>query len=66
MSRKRGTYESVVSARDEREAIDVALEGLPKGSRAAETTALNAEGDHGPNSWLVTVRFVRDEAEGDY
>lgn len=66
MSRKRGTYESIVSAKSESEAIDIALEALPKGSRAADTQIISAEADHGPNSWQVTVKFVRRDLEGDY
>lgn len=66
MSRKRGTYESIVSASSESEAVDIALEALPKGSRVADTQISNAESEHGPDSWLVTVKFVRTEAESDY
>jgi len=56
----------VVSALSEAEAIDIALESLPKGSRAAETTATYAEATYGPDSWLVKVKFVRDDVEGEY
>lgn len=66
MSRKRGTYESIVSADSESDAIEIALEALPKGSHAAGTKIVSAEAEHGPNSWLVTVRFVRPDLEGEY
>jgi len=66
MSKKRGTYESIVSASSKSAAIDIALEALPKGSRAAETKIVSAARNHGPDSWLVTVKFIRRDIEDEY
>ena len=66
MSRKRGTFESLVSAANADEAIAIAAEGVPKGADTTFTDALDVSADHGADSWLVTIKFRRPEPEGDY
>ncbi|MFN3231663.1 MAG: hypothetical protein ACE363_05835 [Alphaproteobacteria bacterium] len=66
MSRKRGTYDSVVSASSAEEAIQIAAEGVPKGAHLTFSDALDASKTHGPDSWHVTIKFKRPEPEGDY
>lgn len=66
MSLKRGTYESVVSARSPEEAIEIAIEALPKGSVLRTTDVADVASEHGKNSWQVTVKFARAEPGGDF
>ncbi len=66
MSRLRGTFESVVSARSAQEAIDIAAEGLPKGAELTGSDAADVSAEFGRNSWFVTIKFKRAAPEGDY
>ncbi|MBI1180697.1 MAG: hypothetical protein GC201_09075 [Alphaproteobacteria bacterium] len=66
MSARRGSFESLVSAPTAQAAVEIAGEGLPKGAELVDSTAEDVSGEHGPNSWLVTIRFRRAAPEGDY
>ncbi len=66
MSRKRGTFESVVSASTAEEAIEIAAEAVPKGADMTFSEAVDASADYGKDSWLVTIKFKRPEPEGEY
>lgn len=65
MSAKRGTYDSVVSAESADDAVEIALEALPKGSVLRKADVRDVSGEHGKNSWQVTVKFARAEASDD-
>ena len=66
MSSKRGTYESLVSAKSAEEAIEIAAEAMPKGAEIASSRAIDAAAECGAHSWLVTIKFKRTESEGEY
>ncbi len=66
MSRLRGTFESVVSAGSAEEAIDIAAEGLPKGSELTGSEASDVSAEFGKDSWFVTIKFKRPAPEADY
>lgn len=66
MSRKRGTFESLVNAASEEEAVDIAAEAVPKGASVMESSAEDVSEEHGENTWFVRIRFKRDAPEGEY
>ena len=66
MSRKRGTFESIVSAASAEDAIEIAAEAVPKGADTTFTDAVDVSDEYGADSWLVTIKFKRPEPEGDY
>ena len=66
MSRKRGTFESLVNASSEDEAVEIAAEAVPKGASVVESMAEDVSAEHGADTWFVRIRFKRDEPEGEY
>lgn len=66
MSSKGGSYDCVVSAETREDAVEIALEALPKGCVLRDTNVTDVSSEHGKNSWLVTVKFARAEADGEY
>ena len=66
MSRKRGTFESIVSAASAEDAIAIAAEAVPKGADPTFTDAVDVSDEYGADSWLVTIKFKRSEPEADY
>ena len=62
MSRARGTYDALVSASSADEAIDIALEALPKGASLISSAAISVESESEP-TFQVTLRFRRAEKE---
>jgi hypothetical protein len=65
MSGKRGSYEHLVSARSAEEAIEIASEACPKGAKITESKAIDAAAECGPHSWLVRIKFERQDAPDD-
>jgi len=51
-------YESLVSASTRDEAIEIALEALPRGRHVVRTEAEDVSADEGPNSFRVTVVYA--------
>ena len=66
MSGKRGTFEHLVSSESAAEAIEIASESAPRGSDITYANAIDAAAECGADSWLVTIKFKRLKAEGDY
>lgn len=50
-------YESLVSASTRDEAIEIALEALPRGRHVVRTEAEDVSAEEGPNSFRVTVVY---------
>jgi hypothetical protein len=65
MSRRRGTFDSLVNADSEAEAIEVAAEAVPRGASVVESSAEDVSAEHGTGTWLVKIRFQRIEPEGE-
>ncbi len=58
MSSKRGgAYEIIVSASNADEAIEIAAEGLSRGTELLASEAIDISAEHGPDSWKVTLSF---------
>lgn len=51
-------YESLVSASTRDEAIEIALEALPRGRQLVRTEAEDVSAEEGPNSFRVTVFYA--------
>ncbi len=66
MSGKGGSYDCVVSAESREDAVEIALEALPKGCVLRDTNVRDVASEHGKNSWQVTVKFARAEADGEF
>lgn len=66
MSSKSGTYDCVVSAESREDAVEIALEALPKGCVLRDTNVRDVSSEHGKNSWQVTVKFARADPSGEY
>ena len=66
MSRAGGTYDALVSASSAEEALEIALEGLPKGATLVSSTAVAVEDESEP-TFQVTLKFKRaDKEEGGF
>ncbi len=59
--RRETKYDALVCADNEQQALEIAAEATPRGCRVLESSVADVSAEHGPGTWLVSLKFSKPD-----